>query len=202
MPRSEEQNKIIRDERREEILKYATHVFSKKGYSATKIGDVAKEASLSPGLIYHYFDSKEDMFIAVVSQSVEIANNIVDDLKSMQCDPGEKLRLLTTQILENKDICKNACRWLLMIQVSLAAAVPEAASKLFNEKFTAIGYVKSLIEEGQKSGRFSAKEDADSLTTLYWSILQGLAFFFAFNTSDNKILYKIPDVDTILKIFK
>lgn len=202
MPRSEEQNKIIRDERREEILVHATHVFSKKGYSATKISDVAKEASLSPGLIYHYFESKEDMFLAIISKSVDIANKLVDDVVSKKLEPSQKLRIITSEILGNEGIRKDANLWLLIIQVSISEAIPKAASELFREKYTAFDIIKSIIEEGQKKGQFSTDSDAEALTTTYYSLIQGICFFCAFNASDKSISYKLPSVDMVLKVLK
>lgn len=202
MPRSKEQNEIIKDKRREEILVHATHVFSKKGYSATKISDIASDAALSPGLIYHYFKSKEDMFVAITEQSVGIANKVVDKVMEKQIEPGEKMKIITSKILGGEGICKDANLWLLIIQISISTAIPKAASKLFKEKYTAFNFIKSIIEEGQKKGQFSANDDAESLTTAYYSLIQGICFFYAFNAADKNAGCKIPSVDMVLKILK
>ena len=58
-PRNEEQNEIIKDERREQILSAALRTFAKKGFSATKISDIVAKGDMSHGLIYHYFKSKK-----------------------------------------------------------------------------------------------------------------------------------------------
>lgn len=55
------------DERRQQILNGALEVFSTKGFTAATNKDVADAAGISsPGLIYHYFDSKEDLLRAVI----------------------------------------------------------------------------------------------------------------------------------------
>lgn len=52
--------------RRRTILAAAKRVFSQKGYSATTVADVARAARLSYGTIYWYFDSKEELFDALM----------------------------------------------------------------------------------------------------------------------------------------
>ncbi|MDE3085235.1 MAG: TetR/AcrR family transcriptional regulator [Acidobacteriota bacterium] len=51
-----------KEERRGEILAAAKRVFARKGYHATTIAEIAKEAALSYGSIYWYFDSKDALF--------------------------------------------------------------------------------------------------------------------------------------------
>lgn len=51
-----------KEERRGEILAAAKKVFARKGYHATTIAEIAKEAKLSYGSIYWYFDSKDALF--------------------------------------------------------------------------------------------------------------------------------------------
>lgn len=202
MPRSVEQNKILRDERREEILTHAMHVFAKKGYSATKINDIAIEASLSPGLIYHYYESKEDMFVAVIAQSIQITKSIIEKIDSLSDEPCEKIKRLTQNFLEYDDNSGSAFKLFLLPQIRLFEAVPKSACQLFRNSFSVISFVESLISEGQKKGQFSTEKDAAALAIAYWSLMQGLMFFQAFNYMENKESYPIPDVDTILKILK
>src|SRR5580692_12086000 len=52
--------------RRTDILAAAKRVFSRKGYHATTIADIAKAAKLSYGSIYWYFDSKDALFHALM----------------------------------------------------------------------------------------------------------------------------------------
>ncbi len=52
-------------ERRKAILKAAVEVFSKKGYHGCRIADVAKEANVAYGLVYHYFKNKDELLESV-----------------------------------------------------------------------------------------------------------------------------------------
>lgn len=57
--------KVVED-RREQILDAAMHVFAEKGFARATNKDVAREAGITPGLIYHYFESKEALLMAIV----------------------------------------------------------------------------------------------------------------------------------------
>ena len=65
-PKTVTQNKIIREERRSHILKVALNIFGDEGYHASSINRIAKEANISKGLIYTYFESKEDLLKTLI----------------------------------------------------------------------------------------------------------------------------------------
>jgi AcrR family transcriptional regulator len=54
-------------QRRDEIMAAAKKVFARNGFHATTIADIAKEANLAYGSVYQYFDSKDDLFYALMS---------------------------------------------------------------------------------------------------------------------------------------
>jgi AcrR family transcriptional regulator len=56
-----------KSQRRDEIMAAAKEVFARKGFHATTIADIAKQAGLAYGSIYWYFDSKEDLFHALMA---------------------------------------------------------------------------------------------------------------------------------------
>src|ERR1700676_4875211 len=68
MPRSEEVKQRMREEQRTKILEAASKVFARKGMAAT-MDDIAAEASISHGLAYRYFASKEAIFHTLVEQT-------------------------------------------------------------------------------------------------------------------------------------
>src|SRR5260221_3715161 len=57
--------KVVED-RREQIIDAAMHVFAQKGFARATNKDIAREAGITPGLIYHYFDSKEALLKAII----------------------------------------------------------------------------------------------------------------------------------------
>ena len=63
--------KVVED-RREQILESALRVFARKGFARSTNKDIAIEAGITPGLIYHYFESKEALLQAVIEESSPI----------------------------------------------------------------------------------------------------------------------------------
>jgi AcrR family transcriptional regulator len=88
-------------ERPGEIVQAALQVFAEKGFAAARLDDIARRAGVSKGAIYLYFETKEDIFRAVVDQA--IAPNLVAVRAMMAAHPGpfaDLLRALAGRIGE------------------------------------------------------------------------------------------------------
>src|SRR5215470_7491445 len=59
--------KVVED-RREQIIDAAMRVFAQKGYGNATNKDIAREAGITPGLIYYYFESKEALLYALLEE--------------------------------------------------------------------------------------------------------------------------------------
>ena len=59
------------DARPEEILDAALEVFGAQGFAGARLEDIARHAGVSKGTLYLYFDSKDDVLLAVVEQMVD-----------------------------------------------------------------------------------------------------------------------------------
>jgi len=79
-------------ERPGEIVQAAMQVFAEKGFAAARLDDIARRAGVSKGALYLYFETKEDLFRAVVDQA--IAPNLVAARAMMAAHPGPFADLL------------------------------------------------------------------------------------------------------------
>lgn len=66
-------------ETRERILNASIHLFSKKGFDATRVDDIAKAANVNKALIYYYFKSKEDIMDTIINSFLDRAVSIAMD---------------------------------------------------------------------------------------------------------------------------
>lgn len=89
-PRSQAQNQAQREETRHSILMTALKAFAEKGYAATSISYIAKEAGISKGLTYHYFKSKEDLLHGIFFFLNTFSNSAIESIKGKE--PLEQLR--------------------------------------------------------------------------------------------------------------
>jgi AcrR family transcriptional regulator len=67
-PRTIEQNELIREGKRKHIMDAALTLFSNQGFHATSISQIAQMAEISKGLMYNYFQSKEELLQSIVSE--------------------------------------------------------------------------------------------------------------------------------------
>lgn len=70
-PRTEEQFELIREERKEQIMKVALELMSKEGFSNVTISKIASKAKISKGLMYNYFSSKEELITEILHEGFE-----------------------------------------------------------------------------------------------------------------------------------
>ena len=76
--------------RRDEIMAAAKKVFARKGFHATTIADIAKEAGLAYGSIYWYFDSKDDLFHALMAvEEYALRTHVAAAVGARQDSDGE-----------------------------------------------------------------------------------------------------------------
>ncbi len=78
--------------RRTDILKSAAIAFGRDGYEHSDVADIAAAASLSKGAVYHYFESKEALFLATVDHEVERLAAHVIAAADAHDDPIEEIR--------------------------------------------------------------------------------------------------------------
>ena len=195
MSRNSEQNKMIRDERREQILNASLMVFAKKGLAATKISDIAIAANLSHGLVYHYFKSKEEIYIAVIRQTVESSYEARQRFLSAQGAALEKLMNMAEVNINYMNGEDNAYRWLIIIQATMSALAPQEVREILSNSLDVLNDVKELIEQGQRAGDI-INGDSLHLATAFLSLLQGLVFYRIYWEKE----VRMPDVKIIMRL--
>jgi AcrR family transcriptional regulator len=60
------------EDKRQQLLGAAVRVFARKGFHASRVGDIAEEAGVAHGLLYHYFKSKDQVLEAVFHENWSI----------------------------------------------------------------------------------------------------------------------------------
>lgn len=92
--------RLENDERRAQLLGLARKAFSDRAYDDVSIDDIAKTAKISKGLLYHYFPTKRDLYVAGLR---EIADELVEKVTSLPSDvlPLERLNNALDAYLEH-----------------------------------------------------------------------------------------------------
>jgi AcrR family transcriptional regulator len=87
---------MLREERREQVLRSAMEVFAHKGYHATSVGDIIKRARIARGTFYLYFENKRQIFEALLELALQ---GLVSQLCRIELSPQSPPPLV--QLREN-----------------------------------------------------------------------------------------------------
>ncbi len=91
--------KVVED-RKEQILDAAMRVFAQKGFTRATNKDIAREAGITPGLIYYYFESKEAVFREIVEQRSPLRLIGAFSEEMLALPPEQFLRYFIGRVLE------------------------------------------------------------------------------------------------------
>ena len=140
---------IAQEEKRRQILDAAVRTFAAKGYHASRVGDIAEEAGVAYGLVYHYFDSKEDVLETIFRETwTELLEAIHAVEESAETAP-EKLRQVTAILLRSWRRQPDLVR-VLVREVARSPEVQRRVDEL-SEIFRAI---ERIVASGQVAGEY------------------------------------------------
>lgn len=155
-PRTEKQLSVLKEARKEQILMAALELFSKRGYQNTAISDIAKKAKLSKGLLYNYFESKEDLLNEVVlfafKETTEVDDAMYDlNIKTPKQVFASLLDEYFSMLKEQQDLMKLTLS--LAVQASAIPSVHDTIMMVYNNLieqletvFINLGYKNSKNE--------------------------------------------------------
>ncbi len=139
----------IAPEKQKKILDSAIKEFSAKGYNAANINTIAKNAGISIGGMYRYFDSKESLLMTVLNDGYSILQEALEKVVSSKGDFFQKIEMLLRLSIESAKEFKEINQIYLDISTeSLSSLAKKLSNKL--EKTTSELY-KEYIKEGQKN---------------------------------------------------
>lgn len=198
MARNKELNQKIKDERREQILSKALKLYATKGLAATKITDISKTTGISQGLFYHYFSSKDEVFIELIKNGFSRLNEACRWLENQPLPPKEKIAFAIKELLKLLEENEDAARYhLLIAQATASEAIPEEAKEIIKrENSYPYEAIERIVIEGQKEG--SIKDyNSKELALVFWTTINGLAIYKAVHGKK----FKAPDEDILTSIF-
>lgn len=198
MARTKEQNQKIKDERKEQIVSAALHLFASKGLVETKIADISKSTGISMGLIYHYYASKEELFTELIANSLDRMNEAATGLNDLPLSAKEKIELAITELLKGFEQNKRAPEYYYLItQAALSEAVSDETKEMIAEKSKIKDEImKHIFASGQQDG--TVKEyPVEELNILFWSTITGLALSKSIRQND----FVMPGKDLVKAVF-
>ena len=132
------------EEKRRRLLDAAVRVFARKGYHASRVGDIAEEAGVAYGLLYHYFASKEDVLRTVFRETWRALIETIRSVEEAGDPPPEQLRKVAEILLRSWRRDPDLVR-VLVLEVTRSQHLPGEMDGIA-ESFAAI---QEIIVRGQ-----------------------------------------------------
>jgi TetR/AcrR family fatty acid metabolism transcriptional regulator len=173
---------IAQEEKRRLILGAAVRVFARGGYHGSRVGDIASEAGVAHGLLYHYFASKDEVLETIFRENF---GELLDRFRAVEASDeraGEKLEGIAKILLRT---------WrndpdLVTVMVREVARSPQLQAQV-DEVREAFAIVQRVIEQGQADGSFRRDVDAQLAS---WIVYGGLE-----EVLTGWVLGQLPDGD-------
>ncbi|GAB3767974.1 TetR/AcrR family transcriptional regulator [Microlunatus parietis] len=174
MPRSEAQNEVIRAATREKLQAAAITMFTRKGFAATSVGDIAGAAGVSVGLMYRHYRTKEDLFGDLVEQAATGLERAAALFRTEQ-PAAELILAFATEFLDDLAAGGATLEFYLLLQQAVLKGPDDPRIAVLLDRHEALhGETVRLIERGQRDGTFR-DGPAAALADLFYATLGGLA---------------------------
>ena len=160
---------------RERLLEAAAKVFAERGYQAASVDEVATEAGLSKGAVYWNFDSKDDLFLALLDERIDRRMEEIIDL--LRTAPAN--RPVDSEITGQwEDLLREERELMLLSQEQWARAVrdPELREQ-FAQRQARLrdALAEALRFRVRRTGAPPFSTSAEDVATAYLVLAQGLA---------------------------
>jgi len=165
------------------IIRAAIHIFARDGLERGKIADIAKEAGIGKGTVYEYFNSKDEIFHAIVDTIMGDMLSAAEKLYSMDLSPTDKLR---TFMRMNTEIIFEMEDAILIITEVWAQGARAIKHGVDNHSFLSDSYLQmkqlviNILTAGVMSGEFRDM-NYDGVATLALAFIDGFVWQFMLN---------------------
>lgn len=162
-------------ESRRKILEAAREIFFRDGFEAANLDEVARRAGLAKGTIYRHFDSKGELYVAVLAHNADVFVRRMQETIDPELAPDDQIRRTGMFYLKHYTENREYFRifWALENQ-RIIGELPDALVRTVLDVWRrALGILADQIERGVKSGLF-ASCDPWEVANILWIVGNGL----------------------------
>lgn len=186
-PRTEEQFQDLRQTSIQRIVAAAMTLFSKKGYLSVAVKDIAKEAGISQGLMYHYFKSKEKLLVYIIDEMIDDMAHLMRSANDA-ATPRERLKLLIRLPFES--LRKKKQFWEMILPILSQQAVNAKVKKRLRALFqSSVVQIEDIFHTLKVPGaRMEAYKLGAILDGIGWSCVFIFQDDYPLHEMENKLL--------------
>ena len=157
----------ITADRRRALLDAAVRVFPRRGYHASRVGDIAEEAGVAHGLLYHYFASKEEVLETVFRETWTELLAAVREVEESGAAAQEQLRQVAAILLRSWRRDPDLVR--VLVREGTRGAELGRRVQEITDAFAAI---ERIVRRGQSEGAFRDDVDAALASVIFYGAIE------------------------------
>ncbi|HEY6017727.1 MAG TPA: TetR/AcrR family transcriptional regulator [Gaiellaceae bacterium] len=158
---------IASEEKRRLILDAAVHVFAHKGYHTSRVGDIAEQAGVAHGLLYHYFASKEELLETVFRETWSELLEAISRVEAKDEPAREQLRQVAAILLRSWRRDPDLVR-VLVREIGRSQTLPAKVDEI-GQVFAAI---ERIVERGRADGELRADLDPRLASWIFYGAIE------------------------------
>jgi TetR/AcrR family transcriptional regulator, fatty acid metabolism regulator protein len=145
-------------DKRRQILDAAIRVFARQGFHATRVSDIADEAGVAYGLVYHYFRSKDEVLNELFVERWSLLLAAIEETDRTAASPRAKLAAVASFIV---DSYVHDPELMKVIIVEVTRAANSFGRTHLPEIRRAYQSIAKIVADGQEAGAF--RDDVDPM---------------------------------------
>ncbi len=157
------------EDKRRLLLDAAVRVFARKGYHAARVGDIAEEAGVAYGLLYHYFSSKEEVLRSVFRETWRALIATIKSVAETDEAPREQLRKVAEILLRSWRRDPDLVR-VLVLEVTRS----QLLAGEMDEIVASFAVIQEIVERGQADGSLRADLDPRLASYVFYGAIDEL----------------------------
>ena len=166
-----DQVKATPADKRRAILDAAIRVFARQGYHSTRVADIADEAGVAYGLVYHYFRSKEAVMTELFTERWSLLLAASDALYEQDIPAREKLAGIARFII---DSYRHDPELMKVIIVEVTRAANSFGATHLPEIRRAYDVVSRIVADGQREGIYREEIDPGFVGMWFYGAIEQL----------------------------
>jgi TetR/AcrR family fatty acid metabolism transcriptional regulator len=158
-------------DRRRQILDAAIRVFARQGFHACRVSDIAREAGVAYGLVYHYFDSKDQVLNELFMERWSLLLHAIEEVDARPIPPRAKLDAVAGFII---DSYRHDPELMKVIIVEVTRAANSFGRTHLPEIRQAYDLIAKIVADAQASGDFRTDVDANFASMWFYGAIEQL----------------------------
>src|SRR6476661_1950810 len=162
---------VSKADRRRQILDAAVRVFAEKGFTQCRVSDIAEEAGVAYGLVYHYFGSKDEVLDTLFLERWDVMVDVIGDIDGQDIPAREKLRAIASFIVDSyrhdPDVMK-----VIIVEVTRAAnSFGQTHLDVIRKAYARIA---DIVAKAQQAGEFRSHVTPEFAALAFYGAIEQL----------------------------